>query len=125
MNYKIKINQILTSSEEGLVKIVGFIIKGTEDQYTANCYGEVKVTPTEHCDCICKECTTEEEVIEWVKHSLGDKLSDYERITQERIDMQKNPLVSTAPPWVVEKVIEPIIMTTRTGNAYMKEKYEP
>jgi hypothetical protein len=127
MEYKIKINQIFTSQlEEGLVKVVAFIIEGNEDQFTASCYGEIKVTPTEHCDCQCKECTTEEEVVEWVKHSLGDKLSDYERIVQERINAQKNPLVATPLPWVKEEVIEPIALPPmRTGNAYMKEKYEP
>jgi hypothetical protein len=106
MNYEIKINQIFTSQlEEGLAKVVSFIIEGTEDQFVASCYGEVNVTPTENCDCVCKECTTEEEVIEWVKHSLGDKLADYERIVQERIDAQKNPLVATALPWVKEDAI--------------------
>ena len=130
MNYEIKINQIFTSQlEEGLTKVVAFIIEGTEDQYTANCYGEIKVTPTDTCDCICKDCTTEENVVKWVKDALGDKLADYERIVQERIDAQKNPLVATALPWVKEEVIEPIvspiILPTRTGNAYPKEKYEP
>jgi hypothetical protein len=127
MNYEIKINQILTSNSniEGEIKVVGFLVEGTEDQFVASCYGEVKVTPTENCDCVCKECTTEEEVIEWVKHSLGDKLADYERIVQERINAQKNPLVATALPWVKEEVIEQIVIpSTRTGNAYMKEKYE-
>lgn len=106
MNYEIKINQIFTSQlEEGLTKVVAFIIEGTDDQFTASCYGEVKITPTEHCDCVCKDCTTEEEVVEWVKHSLGDKLSDYERIVQERINAQKNPLVATALPWVKEEEV--------------------
>jgi hypothetical protein len=118
MNYEIKINQIFTSQlEEGLAKVIAFIIEGTEDQFVASCYGEVNVTPMENCDCICKECTTEEEVIEWVKHSLGDKLADYERIVQERINAQKNPLVATALPWVKEEVIEPIVLT-QIGNAY-------
>lgn len=100
MEYKIKIKQILTSQiEKGLAKVAAFIIEGSEDQYTASCYGEAKLVPTNHCDCICDDCTTEEEVIEWVKQSLGDKLSDYERIVQERINAQKNPLVSTPLPW--------------------------
>jgi hypothetical protein len=107
MKYEIKINQIFTSQlEEGLAKVVAFIIEGSEDQFTATCYGEINVAPTDTCDCVCKECTTEEEVVEWVKHSLGDKLSDYERIVQERIDAQKNPIVATALPWVKEEEIQ-------------------
>lgn len=129
MEYKIKINQIFTSQlEEGLAKVVAFIIEGTEDQFTASCYGEVKVTPTDTCDCICKECTTEEEAVDWVKHSLADKLADYERIVQERINAQKNPLIVTPLPWVKEEVIESITLPlppTQTSNAYPKEKYEP
>jgi hypothetical protein len=43
---------------------------------------------------------------------LGDKLADYERIVQERINAQKNPLVATPLPWVNEEenqYIEPIV----------------
>jgi hypothetical protein len=127
MNYEIKINQIFTSNSniEGEIKVVGFLVEGTEDQFTANCYGEVKLNPADPSNFIDLSNTTEDNVVQWVKDALGDKLADYERIVQERINAQKNPIVATPLPWVKEEVIKPIISPTRTGNAYMKEKYEP
>jgi hypothetical protein len=131
MNYEIKINQIFTSNTnlEGEIKIVAFIIEGTEDQFTASCYGEVKLNQADPNSFIDLNNTTEDNVVKWVKDALGDKLADYEHIVQERINAQKNPLVATPLPWVKKEVIEltipPIILPTRTGNAYPKEKYEP
>jgi hypothetical protein len=131
MNYEIKINQIFTSNSniEGEISVVAFIIEGTEDQFTASCYGEIKLNPADPNSFINLNNTTEDNVVKWVKDALGDKLADYERIVQERINAQNNPLVATPLPWVKEEVIEPIIppiiLPTRTGNAYPKEKYEP
>jgi hypothetical protein len=115
MNYKIKINQIFTSNSniEGEISVVSFIIEGTEDQFTASCYGEIKLNPADPNTFINLNNTTEDNVVKWVKDALGDKLADYERIVQERIDAQKNPLVATALPWVKEEVtpeyVEPFI----------------
>ena len=115
MNYKIKINQIFTSNSniEGEISVVSFIIEGTEDQYTASCYGEIKLNPADPNSFINLNNTTEDNVVKWVKDALVDKLADYERIVQERIDAQKNPLVATALPWVKEEVtpeyVEPFI----------------
>jgi len=107
MNYEIKINQIFTSNSniEGEISVVSFIIEGTEDQFTASCYGEVKLNPADPNNFIDLNNTTEDNVVQWVKDALGDKLANYERIVQERIDAQKNPLVATPLPWVKEGVI--------------------
>jgi hypothetical protein len=131
MNYEIKINQIFTSNSkiEGEIAVALFIFEAESEGYKSSVYGEVKLNPADVNGFIELNDTTEDMVVSWVKDALGDKLSDYERIAQERIDAQKNPIVATALPWVKEEVIEPIIspiiLPTRTGNAYPKEKYEP
>ena len=108
MNYEIKINQIFTSNSniEGEISVVSFIIEGTEDQFIANCYGEIKLNPADPSNFIDLNNTTEDNVVKWVKDALGGKLADYERIVQERIDAQKNPIVATALPWVKEEEIQ-------------------
>jgi len=107
MEYEIKINQIFTSNDpiEGEISVVAFIIEGTEDQFTASCYGEVKLNQADPSNFIDLNNTTEEMVVSWVKDALGDKLADYERIVQERINAQKNPLVATPLPWVKEEEV--------------------
>lgn len=107
MNYEIKINQIFTSNSniEGEISVVAFIIEGTEDSFTASCYGEIKLNPADPNSFIDLNNITEDNVVQWVKDALGDKLAEYERIIQERINAQKNPLVATPLPWVKEEEV--------------------
>jgi hypothetical protein len=121
MTNTITIQKIFTRNEPivGEIVNVGFIFTLSDESHSAGVYGEVRLNQADADNFIALNSTTEEMVVQWVKDALGDKLADYERIAQERIDAQKNPLVATSLPWVKEEVIEPISLPpTRTGNAY-------
>lgn len=107
MNYEIKINQIFTNNSniEGEISLVEFIIHGSEDQYSASCFGEVKLNPANPDNFIDLNNTTKDSVIQWVKDALGDKLTEYEKIVQDRINAQKNPLIATPLPWAKEEIL--------------------
>jgi len=108
MNTQIKIQQIYTNNSriDGEIALAVFILEAEADGYNSSVYGEVKLNPADASHFIALNDTTEEMVAQWVKDALGDKVADYKRIAQERIDAQKNPLVSTKIPWEIEEIIE-------------------
>ena len=73
-NYTIKIQQIFTSNTnfEGEIKLVGFIIEGTEDKYSASCYGEVKLNPATPENFVELKDIEETKADDWCAHDHRD-----------------------------------------------------
>jgi hypothetical protein len=100
-DYTIKIQQIFTNNAniEGEIELVCFEIEGTDGDYSASCYGEVKLHSANPSNFTNLSETTESQVAQWVKDALGDKIEEYESIVDARIESQKNSLIATELPW--------------------------
>jgi hypothetical protein len=82
---------------DGFVVTVHYTVNAVDGDYTASTYGTVGYTQTNK-SYIPYASLTKEEVIGWVKDSLGQDTVEASLTAQ--IEAQKNPVQETGLPWV-------------------------
>jgi hypothetical protein len=108
MNTEIKIQQIYTNNSriDGEIVVVDVVIEGEKDGYSSNVFASVQLNPADAANFIQLKDTTEEVVVGWVRDALGAKIGEYEAIVNDRIESQKNPLISTPLPWAATPIAD-------------------
>jgi hypothetical protein len=96
MNYQWNVVQMDRLTSDGFVITVHYTVNAVDGDYTASTYGTVGYTQED------KSYTpfsslTKEQVIGWVKDSLGQET--VEEALAAQINAQKNPLQETGLPW--------------------------
>ena len=96
MNYTWNVVQMDRLTSDGFVVTVHYTVNAVDGDFTASAYGTVGYTQED------KSYTpfaslTKEQVIGWVKDSLGQEAVETALATQ--IEAQKNPVQESGLPW--------------------------
>jgi hypothetical protein len=98
MDYQWNVVQMDRLTSDGFVTTVHYAVSAVDGEFTASTYGTVGYTQED------KSYTpfaslTKEQVIGWVKESLGQET--VETALAAQIDAQKNPVQESGVPWAV------------------------
>jgi hypothetical protein len=101
--YEWKIRRVEVIDQDALESVVVtacFEIKGKDGELAGLAQSDVRLLPPDALAFIEFENLTEEQVVEWVKQALGDRVAVYEERVQTQIDAQKVAQPKAAPlPW--------------------------
>jgi len=96
MNYQWNVVQMDRLTSDGFVVTVHYTVNAVDDDYFASTYGTVGYTQGEG-SYVPFANLTKEQVIGWVKDSLGQ--STVEEALAAQITAQKNPVQQSGLPW--------------------------
>jgi propanediol dehydratase small subunit len=96
INYNWTVVQMERKAADGFVTTVHYNVSAVDGDYSASTYGTVGFTQ-EEMDYIPFEQLTPEQVIGWVKDSLGQET--VEEALAAQIEAQKNPVQQSGLPW--------------------------
>jgi hypothetical protein len=94
--YQWNVVQMDRNIADGFVTTVHYTVSAVDGEFTASTYGTVGFTK-EEMDYVPFEKLTPEQVIGWVKDSLGQETVEEALATQ--IDAQQNPVSESGLPW--------------------------
>lgn len=97
MNFTWNVVQTNYNTIDKFITTVHYTVNAVDGDYTASTYGTVGYTQTNK-SYIPYASLTKEEVIGWVKESLGQDTVEASLTAQ--IQAQKNPVQETGLPWV-------------------------
>jgi hypothetical protein len=96
MNYTWNVVQMERNVSDGFVTTVHYNVSAEDGEFTASTYGTVGFTQ-EEMNYVPFEQLTQEQVIGWVKDSLGQ--ATVEEALAAQINAQKNPVQQSGLPW--------------------------
>ena len=96
MEFNWSVVQMDRQVADGFVTTVHYTVSAVDGEFTASTYGTVGFTK-EEMDYVPFEELTPEQVIGWVKDSLGQETVEEALATQ--IEAQKNPVSESGLPW--------------------------
>jgi hypothetical protein len=100
MTTTFKISQMDRETASGFVTTVHWTASQTDGEFTASTYSTASFTKTDDMNLIPFESLTEEQVIGWVKGSLGEEgVAAIDTALAGQIEAQKNPVTATGTPW--------------------------
>jgi hypothetical protein len=102
MNFTWNVVQMDRQVADGFVTTVHYTVSAVDGEFTASTYGTVGFTK-EEMDYVPFEQLTPEQVIGWVKDSLGQETVEEGLAAQ--IEAQKNPVQLSGLPWSNEPVL--------------------
>jgi hypothetical protein len=102
MNFTWNVVQMDRLTSDGFVVTVHYTVNAVDGDYSASTYGTVGYTQEEG-NIIPFEQLTPEQVIGWVKNSLGQET--VEAALAAQIEAQKNPVQLSGLPWSNEPVL--------------------
>ena len=95
-----KISNLDRHTEDGFVTVAHWNASQVDGDFTASTYGTVSFTKTDDMNLIPFETLTEDQVIGWVKASLGEEgVAAIDTALAANIDDQKAPKVASGTPW--------------------------
>ncbi len=96
MNFEWNVVNLERKTADGFVTTVHYTVSAVDGEFTASTYGTVGYTQEEG-NFTPYESLTKEQVIGWVKDSLGEETVQAGLAAQ--IDSQKNPVQESGLPW--------------------------
>lgn len=97
---KFKIANLDRHAEDGFVTVAHWTASQTDGEFSASTYGTVSFTKTDDMNLIPFESLTENQLIDWVKGSLGkDGVKAIDAALAQNIAEQKAPKVLSGLPW--------------------------
>lgn len=102
------INQMERLTADGFVVKVNFSVLGVDGDYSASYVSDTTYEQKKGETYTPYDQLTEQQVIGWVQNSLQEKNIDAQADVQARIDLQKNPPVSSGMPWYVPPAPTPL-----------------
>jgi hypothetical protein len=96
MNFEWNVVSLERKADNGFVTTVHYTVSAVDGEVTASTYGTVGYTQEEG-NFTPYESLTKEQVIGWVKDSLGEETVQASLTAQ--IDAQKNPVQESGLPW--------------------------
>jgi hypothetical protein len=102
MNFEWNVVNMDRQASNGFVTTVHYSVSAVDGDFTASTYGTVGYT--EEGNFTPYDQLTKEQVIGWVKDSLGEETVQASLTAQ--IDAQKNPVQESGLPWVAEVTAE-------------------
>jgi hypothetical protein len=97
ISYNWQIVNMDRKTTDGFVLTVHYNVTATDGDYSANTYGTVGYTEEDGKSYIPYDQLTQEEVVAWVKDSLGQETVEESLATQ--IEALKHPVVESGLPW--------------------------
>jgi len=97
MEFTWNVVQMDRLTSDGFVVTVHYTVNAVDEEFTASTYGTVGYTQEEEENFTPYESLTKEQVIGWVKDSLGEETVQASLTAQ--IDAQKNPVQESGLPW--------------------------
>jgi hypothetical protein len=97
MNYDWNVVQMDRLTSDGFVVTVHYTVNAVDGDFTASTYGTVGYTEQQGKQYIPYASLTKEQVIGWVKDSLGQET--VEAALTAQIEAQKNPVSESGLPW--------------------------
>jgi hypothetical protein len=97
MEFTWNVVQMDRLTSDGFVVTVHYTVNAVDGDYTAYTYGTVGYTEQPDGQYIPYAELTKDEVIGWVKNSLGEETVE-EALTAQ-IEAQKNPVQTSGMPW--------------------------
>jgi hypothetical protein len=97
ISYNWQIVNMDRKTTDGFVLTVHYNVTATDGDYSANTYGTVGYTEEAGKSYIPYDQLTPEEVVAWVKDSLGQET--VEEILATQIEALKHPVVESGLPW--------------------------
>jgi hypothetical protein len=84
-----------------VVETIHWRLNGVDGDYATSVYGSQGVTYEESTDFIEYDNLTEDQLISWVKDTLGEEqVTNYENSVTSQLELLKNPVVVNPPlPW--------------------------
>lgn len=98
MNYTWNVVQMDRLTSDGFVVTVHYTVNAVDGDYTASTYGTVGYTQEDKSYTPFADLT-KDQVIGWVKDSLGQET--VETALAAQIEAQKNPVQESGLPWAV------------------------
>lgn len=87
-------------AEDGFIAVAHWTASQTDGELSASTYGTISFTKTDDMDLIPFETVTKEQVIGWVKGSLGvEGINAIDLSLAQNITDQKAPKVLPGTPW--------------------------
>jgi len=94
------ISQLDRQTVDGFVTTVHWNATQTDGEYSASTYSTASFAKEDGVNLIPYEDLTPEDVVRWVKESLGeDGVAAIDLALANNIALQKSPLVATGTPW--------------------------
>ena len=94
------ISQLDRQTTDGFVTTVHWTATQTDGEYSASTYSTASFAKEDGVNLIPYEDLTPEDVVRWVKESLGeDGVAAIDLALANNIALQKAPLVATGTPW--------------------------
>jgi len=93
-----KIAQLERETVDGFVYTAHYTVDAKDDTYSAGAYGSIGFERPE--ELIPFSELTEEQVIEWVKETLGEeKVAEIDQALLNQLEEQRNPSKAAGLPW--------------------------
>lgn len=102
MEYNWQVVQMDRLTSDGFVVTVHYTVNAVDGDYTASTYGTVGYTQEDKAYIPFADLT-KEQVIGWVKESLGK--DTVEEALAAQIESLKNPVVESGLPWAAAPVV--------------------
>lgn len=94
------ISQLDRQTTDNFVTTVHWTAAQTDGEYSASTYSTASFAKEDGVNLIPYEDLTPEDVVRWVKESLGeDGVAAIDLALANNIALQKSPLVATGTPW--------------------------